>query len=46
MLPTYKAVSTDENCIFQVYNTQGPNESSGKTFKVHLQLWDTAGQER
>ncbi|XP_037007874.2 ras-related protein Rab-27B [Artibeus jamaicensis] len=29
-----------------VYNTQGPSESSGKTFKVHLQLWDTAGQER
>ncbi|ELK05591.1 Ras-related protein Rab-27B [Pteropus alecto] len=29
-----------------VYNTQGPNGSSGKAFKVHLQLWDTAGQER
>ncbi|XP_008591825.1 PREDICTED: ras-related protein Rab-27B [Galeopterus variegatus] len=29
-----------------VYNTQGQNESSGKAFKVHLQLWDTAGQER
>lgn len=29
-----------------VYNTQGPNGTSGKPFKVHLQLWDTAGQER
>uniref|UniRef100_A0ABI7Y113 small monomeric GTPase n=17 Tax=Boreoeutheria TaxID=1437010 RepID=A0ABI7Y113_FELCA len=29
-----------------VYNAQGPNGSSGKAFKVHLQLWDTAGQER
>uniref|UniRef100_A0A8D0N2J4 small monomeric GTPase n=1 Tax=Sus scrofa TaxID=9823 RepID=A0A8D0N2J4_PIG len=29
-----------------VYNTQGSNESTGKAFKVHLQLWDTAGQER
>ncbi|KAG5195755.1 hypothetical protein JEQ12_012050 [Ovis aries] len=29
-----------------VYNTQGPNGSTGKAFKVHLQLWDTAGQER
>ncbi|XP_055414999.1 ras-related protein Rab-27B isoform X2 [Bubalus kerabau] len=28
------------------YNTQGPNGSTGKAFKVHLQLWDTAGQER
>lgn len=32
--------------FFQVYNTQGSNESIGKAFKVHLQLWDTAGQER
>ena len=32
--------------FFQAYNTQGPNGSTGKAFKVHLQLWDTAGQER
>lgn len=41
-----KATLTDRNGVFQVYNTQGPNGSSGKAFKVHLQLWDTAGQER
>ncbi|XP_060026821.1 ras-related protein Rab-27B isoform X5 [Lagenorhynchus albirostris] len=29
-----------------VYNSQGPNGSTGKAVKVHLQLWDTAGQER
>uniref|UniRef100_H3AZJ6 small monomeric GTPase n=1 Tax=Latimeria chalumnae TaxID=7897 RepID=H3AZJ6_LATCH len=29
-----------------VYNSAGPNGTTGKTFKVHLQLWDTAGQER
>ncbi|ETE68623.1 Ras-related protein Rab-27B, partial [Ophiophagus hannah] len=29
-----------------VYNSQGSSGSSGKAFKVHLQLWDTAGQER
>lgn len=29
-----------------VYNTPGADGSSGKAFKVHLQLWDTAGQER
>ncbi|XP_006626642.1 ras-related protein Rab-27B [Lepisosteus oculatus] len=29
-----------------VYSTSGPNGTTGKTFKVHLQLWDTAGQER
>lgn len=46
MLTKSEAVSTDGNCVFQVYNTQGPNGSSGKAFKVHLQLWDTAGQER
>lgn len=46
MLMRSKARLTEENCVFQVYNTQGPNGSSGKAFKVHLQLWDTAGQER
>lgn len=29
-----------------VYTTNSPNGTTGKTFKVHLQLWDTAGQER
>uniref|UniRef100_A0A8C8LYW4 small monomeric GTPase n=1 Tax=Oncorhynchus tshawytscha TaxID=74940 RepID=A0A8C8LYW4_ONCTS len=29
-----------------VYTASGPNGTTGKTFKVHLQLWDTAGQER
>ncbi|XP_058271939.1 ras-related protein Rab-27B isoform X1 [Hemibagrus wyckioides] len=29
-----------------VYSTNSPNGTTGKTFKVHLQLWDTAGQER
>ncbi|XP_060747511.1 ras-related protein Rab-27B isoform X1 [Tachysurus vachellii] len=29
-----------------VYSANGPNGTTGKTFKVHLQLWDTAGQER
>ncbi|KAL7376874.1 hypothetical protein ABVT39_017479 [Epinephelus coioides] len=30
-----------------VYTTSNPNgATTGKTFKVHLQLWDTAGQER
>ncbi|XP_070296374.1 ras-related protein Rab-27B-like, partial [Salvelinus sp. IW2-2015] len=28
-----------------VYTASGPNGTTGKTFKVHLQLWDTAGQE-
>ncbi|CAB1445265.1 unnamed protein product [Pleuronectes platessa] len=31
----------------QVYTASNPNgTTTGKTFKVHLQLWDTAGQER
>ncbi|MBN3293233.1 RB27B protein, partial [Polypterus senegalus] len=30
----------------QVYSGSGPNGTTGKPFKVHLQLWDTAGQER
>lgn len=46
MLTKSKTVSNDEHCVFQVYNTQGPNGTAGKAFKVHLQLWDTAGQER
>lgn len=46
VLTKSKATSTNEHCVFQVYNAQGPNGSSGKAFKVHLQLWDTAGQER
>ncbi|KAK3555427.1 hypothetical protein QTP86_016125, partial [Hemibagrus guttatus] len=29
-----------------VYSTNSSNGTTGKTFKVHLQLWDTAGQER
>ncbi|XP_028658386.1 ras-related protein Rab-27B isoform X2 [Erpetoichthys calabaricus] len=29
-----------------VYSGSGPNGTTGKPFKVHLQLWDTAGQER
>ncbi|XP_018558044.1 ras-related protein Rab-27B [Lates calcarifer] len=30
-----------------VYTASNPNgTTTGKTFKVHLQLWDTAGQER
>ncbi|XP_024918481.1 ras-related protein Rab-27B-like [Cynoglossus semilaevis] len=30
-----------------VYTAASPNGmTTGKTFKVHLQLWDTAGQER
>lgn len=33
-------------CLLQVYTTNSPNGTTGKTFKVHLQLWDTAGQER
>ncbi|KAG9331530.1 hypothetical protein JZ751_018933 [Albula glossodonta] len=28
------------------YTSTSPNGTTGKTFKVHLQLWDTAGQER
>ncbi|KAI4883035.1 hypothetical protein NFI96_008220 [Prochilodus magdalenae] len=28
-----------------VYSTSSPNGTTGKAFKVHLQLWDTAGQE-
>ncbi|KAG5841534.1 hypothetical protein ANANG_G00200530 [Anguilla anguilla] len=28
------------------YMSTGPKGTTGKTFKVHLQLWDTAGQER
>ncbi|TRY97141.1 hypothetical protein DNTS_032793 [Danionella cerebrum] len=32
--------------FLQVYTTNSPNGTTGKTFKVHLQLWDTAGQER
>ncbi|XP_043931004.1 ras-related protein Rab-27B [Protopterus annectens] len=29
-----------------MYNNPGPNGTTGKGFRVHLQLWDTAGQER
>ncbi|KAG8001522.1 Ras-related protein Rab-27A [Nibea albiflora] len=29
-----------------VYNSTGPDGSSGKGQKIHMQLWDTAGQER
>ncbi|XP_036383593.1 ras-related protein Rab-27B-like [Megalops cyprinoides] len=29
-----------------MYTSSGPSGTTGKTFKVHLQLWDTAGQER
>uniref|UniRef100_A0AAV2IX10 small monomeric GTPase n=2 Tax=Knipowitschia caucasica TaxID=637954 RepID=A0AAV2IX10_KNICA len=30
-----------------IYTASNPNgNTTGKTFKVHLQLWDTAGQER
>ncbi|XP_072570279.1 ras-related protein Rab-27B isoform X1 [Paramormyrops kingsleyae] len=29
-----------------VYTATSPCGTTGKTFKVHLQLWDTAGQER
>ncbi|KAG5272228.1 ras-related protein Rab-27B isoform X1 [Sardina pilchardus] len=29
-----------------VYTANSPNGTTGKSFKVHLQLWDTAGQER
>lgn len=46
MLTESKAMLTQKNRVFQVYDTQGADGSSGKAFKVHLQLWDTAGQER
>lgn len=47
MLTESKAMLTQKNRVFQVYDTQGTDGSSGgKAFKVHLQLWDTAGQER
>lgn len=46
VLTNSEAILTWEDCVFQVYNTQGADGSSGKAFKVHLQLWDTAGQER
>ncbi|CAK6954874.1 ras-related protein Rab-27A [Scomber scombrus] len=29
-----------------VYKSTGPDGSSGKGQKIHMQLWDTAGQER
>ncbi|XP_077477001.1 ras-related protein Rab-27A isoform X1 [Stigmatopora argus] len=28
------------------YNSTGPDGSSGRRQKIHMQLWDTAGQER
>ncbi|XP_043994167.1 ras-related protein Rab-27A [Gambusia affinis] len=29
-----------------IYNSTGPDGTTGRAQKIHLQLWDTAGQER
>lgn len=46
---TLKVITTKLSVFLppQVYTASNPNgTTTGKTFKVHLQLWDTAGQER
>lgn len=34
------------SCSHQIYNSTGPDGTTGRQQKIHLQLWDTAGQER
>ncbi|XP_030581888.1 ras-related protein Rab-27A isoform X2 [Archocentrus centrarchus] len=33
-------------CLVELYKSTGPDGTSGKGQKIHMQLWDTAGQER